>query len=204
MRHSLSRPVVLCDVDGVIADFASAFLGAYERFSGEHVAREVWHRSYDLFEGLGHAAPDEGLRGRVSDFVASEAFHLELEPFPGAIEGVRALAEVSEVWFVTSPWKGSREWTFLRDRWLCEKFGGVSGLTLPGHIIYARKKHLVFGDVLVDDLPENVDAWKARHATGLAVLWATGHNDVPGAYDLRIRDWGEVLQRVMAMQGERR
>ena len=198
----MSKPIILCDVDGVVADFAGAFAQLYEARTGEAVDRDAWHKTYDLWHGLGPASGRDEVRRAVTMEVGQPSFHRELlQPCAGAQEGIAALAELGEVWFVTRPWECAPEWTYEREQWLARHFGSV--VQVPDHVIHARKKHLVHGDAFIDDMPENVLDWSKHRRGGVAVLWALPHNEGQhrGLIDLRTRSWADLadtLQRAFA------
>jgi 5'(3')-deoxyribonucleotidase len=75
---------------------------------------------------------------------------------------------------VTTRFKPSKTWAFERDAWLSELFG----FNTDDDIIYTGAKELVYGDVFVDDKPDNIIKWKKRHPNGLAILFMYANTDV--------------------------
>jgi 5'(3')-deoxyribonucleotidase len=178
MPGTQRKPIVLLDVDGVVADFAGAFLRVYQSVTQEDVDVAAWHKSYDLWHGLGPKSREPVVREVVLGTVARSHFHDEyITPCPGAREGLERIAQIGEVWFVTKPWDGAVRWMHDRERWLARHFGDIDGIVVPERVIHARQKHLVRGDVYVDDLLENVVAWRVFHPESSAVLWKTPHNE---------------------------
>lgn len=159
---------VLIDCDGVIADFCGGFLKLVNaRFGTSLASTDIG--SYDIAKAVGWSTKQANeayqLIADCPDFAA------KLDVFPGAIDGVRRLREVAEIYAVTSPWHTQPTWCHDRSNWLWRHFG------IPAHhVIHACAKHLVRGDMLVDDKLSHVEEWRAAWPDGVAVLWETPHN----------------------------
>jgi len=113
-----------------------------------------------------------------------------LKPLPGAQAGLAALQDVAEVYVVTSYVKTSPTWVYERDRWLHEHF-----YVPRSHVIHTRAKHCFSGAALIDDKPENVEAW-AQHQPGLPVLWGQPFNANHSASPrvIRTNSWARVIE----------
>lgn len=162
-----ARPVVLLDCDGVLADFAGGFLKLVNaHFGTAFTPSDV--TTYDIAAALGwtREKADEAY-GLIT---ASVRFAADLDVFPGAADGVRRLAELAEIYVVTPPWHTQPTWCHDRTNWLWRNF------EIPAHrVIHTSAKHLISGDVLIDDKLSHCEEWRARW-DGLAVLWSTPHN----------------------------
>lgn len=161
------KPVVLLDVDGVIANFVDAFLTVTNSLLGTAFVHDDV-TDWDIGKSL-HLTPST--EARVYGECAAEGFARLLKPYPDAIEGVRALTDVAEIYFVTSPLEGSPTWTHDREWWLNHYLGYPRS-----RVIHAKSKHLVSGDVFVDDNDKNVHAWAKCNPTDYAVLWPQPYN----------------------------
>lgn len=178
-----TRPIVLLDCDGPLADFTGAYLQAFEEETGLKATLEDvtgWHiHSCDFFENAAREMkikPSE-LRKRCDAHVSRPGFCYAIRPYDYAISRVSRLQEMAEVIVVTSPWDSSPTWMHERTLWLKKHYG------VPRtHVIHAAQKHLIWGDVFVDDKPEHVDAWHERwgvvsdRGRGRAVLFDMHHN----------------------------
>ena len=166
-NESPRRPVVLLDVDGVLADFIGGVLDLVEHVTGLCREREDVDR-FDFCEALGLRGDDARAVKRA---IAERGFCERLLPYEGARLGVRALQEIADVYIVTSPWNSCPTWTYERESWLWRHFKIPSS-----RVIHARAKHRVAGDVFVDDRTNTVAEWRAEWPDSVAIRWNTPHN----------------------------
>jgi len=158
---------VLIDVDGVVANFAEAFVEVVnEVLDRNHVESDII--TYDFSDSLGLDDYDWQVLDRT---LGSIGLAEGLDTYPGAVEGVRSLMGVAEVYFVTSILKVCSTWTYDRTQWLKKLFGDA----VEERIVFTDQKQLVQGDIFIDDMPANVNKW-AKHNRGVAVLWEQRHN----------------------------
>jgi 5'(3')-deoxyribonucleotidase len=177
---SQSQPVVLLDCDGVLADFVTATLDVVAEIMGEPVAAERI-TTWEIFDSIG----DEALRRRVYGIMNEPGFsESRIQAYPGAREAVGVLQERAELYVVTSPFH-SAAWMHGRLAWLDRELA-----IPPGRVIFAREKHIVRGDVFVDDNPAHVREWNARRrgCTGRGMLFDQPYNrgdrDLPRVFTL--------------------
>lgn len=190
---------VLCDVDGVVADFASEVV----RISNE-VCRDLsnWRERtvddvtcFDMREALGLTGVEWD---QAREFIDGNGFARALKPYPGAVDAICALASLYDVHLVTAPWP-SKTWCFDRAVWCVEKLP-----LLPFDVTFTHAKHLIAGDVFIEDKPETLEAWCNAHPRGLGILWNRPWN---ASYDLhpakgaivRVSKWDEVMAVVDAV-----
>lgn len=150
------KPTVLLDCDGVLADFAGALLS----WAGPAFSRSQLTET-DLIQSL-------GLEHRQEEFdaVASEPGFCESLPIlEGAQDFVESLRSfTSEIIVVTSPYSAAKLWTFERLRWLEKHFA------ITKHdVIFAKRKELIRGDILIDDFPKNVKPFAERGGHALLI-----------------------------------
>lgn len=178
---------VLLDVDGVLCDFLSPFLRLLKAMGIEVSEDDLdgWDVLHHVFQ-RGLAPRWESLEHlRTAVWNAWGAALPDLQPYPEAIEAVDALrASGAEVYVVTAAMNPRR-----RNDWLARHFAIESD-----HVVYTAAKHLVVGDVFVDDRPENVASWARAHV-GHAVLFAHPFNRSASWSGLRGR-WDVVHQLV--------
>lgn len=182
-----TRPRVLLDVDGVLGDYVAAILPVARAIAGKAFLRSDVDQ-WDIAKALS-LSPPEG----DAMFAATRelGFCASIPVLPGAVEGVRALRSVSDVYFVTSPTHG-RHWYYERTEWLVRHFDA-----LVEHVVHAKRKELVAGDVFVDDKPEHVWDWCRHHAAGRGILWDAPYNrSVDMGYLPRTMSWKHVLDIV--------
>lgn len=187
-RRSGTRPRVLLDVDGVLADFTSGLLRIVHEVTGRSYAPDHV-TEYDFARALS-LTPDE--REVVNRVISTRAgFCSGLDVFDGAYDGVRRLRSVADVYVATSPWNSAPTWTHERERWLWAHF------EIPhARVLHGSAKHLIAGDFLVDDKTSACRDWQAAHPNGVAVQWQTPHNRNDGWTGISTRSWDELCALV--------
>lgn len=176
---------VLVDIDGVVANFHGSTLSFVSNTLGvEHDLQTF--RGWDIIQSVGIQH-----RTAIEAEWTRKGWCLELPPYEGAIEGVELLRSVADVYFVTAQMPDAPYWMYERIQWLKEHLKADER-----HIVITMAKHLVVGDVLVDDKPENINGWVQAHPGKKGVLWEQPYN----AYALiqteavRSSSWEEVYQ----------
>ena len=155
---------ILCDVDGVLADFVGLVLDYAARSYGLSACRREAVDQWDCFAALG--MPTEWPRFHA----ACDTLELcrSMAEIPGAREFYAELRRIGEVRVCTSPMNA--RWLTQRAEWL-EMFGVPLNEQIHWH-----DKHELAGayDVLIDDKAENCEAfWRAG---GEAYCIATPYN----------------------------
>lgn len=164
-----TKPRFLCDVDDVLANYKQGFIAAVNYSGVRQLKPDHVFTEWDLSKSLGLTKEEDD---EVYSIINLPEFAFNLVPFPGAVEGVRAIMKVADVQFVTSPLKTSPTWAYDRMRWLQKYFGEEQGVKITS----THEKFMVDGDFLCDDNPEHCVAWQAQHPTGTALLWLTPQN----------------------------
>lgn len=188
-----------CDVDGVLADLLTPIFDHLStrfdlHFTIDHMS--TWDVS-DLI-------PEELRTPFWKSFGEEVRVHDILKPLPGALEGMRRLREVADVYLVTSHLRSAPTWVHDRDKWLEEHFE-ISGKK----IIHTSAKYIFGGAALIDDKPENVKLWQEEHPNARGILWDQPYNReavtrsvltadeivskyAPGAIAMRTSSWEGV------------
>ncbi len=180
-----SRPRFLTDADEVLVDFQTPTLDVMERVTG--VRREPHDfNTWDIFTVL----TPEQLEAVFAE-IQSPGYCSRLQPLPGAVEGLREIQKFADVYVVTSPFFGASTWSHERTTWLGDHFG-IS----KEDIVHTRAKHLVVGDALLDDKPDNVLSWAEHHPDGDAMLWHIPNTRNLGHEDRRVNSWEDVARRL--------
>ncbi len=183
---------VLLDVDGVLADFTSAWIEAYMKCGGNRIT-ESDVTDWDFDACVPRAS---SLREYIRSYTHAPGFATQLAPYPGAIKAVKRIMQVAHVAFVTSP-LSSRTWAHDRAEWLRNHFGDCT-------IVSTSEKHWVAGDLLIDDRADNVLKWLEHWPNGEGIVWERPWN---AEYQLRqttdwasrlyrTNDWADVLEAV--------
>lgn len=186
------KPRLLLDIDGVLADFVGPFLDTVDRVLGKRFQREDVDQ-WDVCKAIG-LSPEDG-EEITKHYVCSRGWCESMPVFDGAKEGVKRLQEIAEVYFVTSPMKGSIYWMGERTRWMEEHFGVDSK-----HVVFTSHKHIIYGDALVDDGVHNLRTWHARWKPRLAICWDTPHNR-NDEWSARTNDWDQLVNIIEFQTG---
>jgi 5'(3')-deoxyribonucleotidase len=178
MQHT-----ILLDVDGVLADFLGVFLkiasDACERtFTKEDVT------DWNLFKIL-----PEDRRDLIKGVTCEKGFCEKLPIIEGSHDGLKVLRNFGDVYAVTSPWDDSESWCHERTKWLAKHLDFN-----PRDVIYAHKKSLVKGDVLIDDNASTVFEWVAKNPEGFGLIWDAPYNRKLEESDRirRVFNWKDV------------
>lgn len=186
------KPRVLVDCDGVLADFIGGALATINERCGTSYTREQV-TEFNFTRSLGMTPQQAAATKRIIG--NAERFALNLDVYPGAVDGVRRLREIASVHIVTSPWNSNPTWTHDREAWLLRHFG-----IQHGEVTHTSAKDGVFGHVLIDDKTSTCEEWRAAWPNGVAVLWSTPHNrrdlwDGPST-----SDWDHLIEIVRTVR----
>lgn len=186
-----SKPRALVDCDGILADFITPCLREIAGLTGVQHAHndvDVWDFDVKLIES-------DMLRQHYWQRITRPGFCASLEPYPRAKEGMSLLASYADVFIVTSPMLAPT-WAHERQEWLREHFG-----IDHKHIVSTPAKHLVRGELFLDDKPEHVDRWLAANPCGVGLLWSQRYNE-HATHLRRVSQWGPVVDLLQqAMRG---
>lgn len=151
---------VLVDMDEVIVDLMTTWLINYRAHGGEHVERE------DILE--------YALEGRFKDMIkwwkCIDRFWVldHAKPLPGAIDALRRLDAMCNVFIVTHARYEAKGHAHEQKLLWLERYAPWFD---RDKVIFTRQKHLVRGDVLIEDNIETLRRWKlANHHQGEAFL----------------------------------
>ncbi len=178
------------DVDGVLADFIGGLCG-------ELCARGVQKTPDNIKHwDLGLSLSESEMR-HVHEIMCAPGFVHSLEWYEGAKDFVRELAREGDVHAVTAPFRSSPSWMHERLGWLTSEIAGDRV-----HFVSGKYKHLMRGDVLVEDHPKTAHDWCEANPSGIAVLIDRPWNR-PGAHEwhmhsrmYRVRSFEEALQAI--------
>lgn len=185
MEPRYVKPRVGVDVDGVLANLLGAMAPLLTEFAGRPITA-VDMQAWDL----DHLLPP-GTANAFWTRVGAPGFLKDLEPYPGAVDGLRDLQKVADVYIVTSYLHSGPQWVHERDAWLLAHFD------FPRKkVVHTHAKYTFRAFSLVDDKPENVELWDAEHAREhvFPVLWEqpynARHNLRRGA---RTNNWSDMI-----------
>lgn len=160
---------LLIDMDGVLCDLVKKWFSVYNTEHRDTLQPE------QMVEWGPHIYARKGKA--IYRYLSKPGFFLDLEPIPGAVEGVRKLVDLGhDVVVVTAARHGHRD----KLDWVQKNLPFLD----YRHVVFAHRKELVRGDVLFDDAPHNLAAFQSY---GLPVAMAYRYNE--GAPGERVPDW---------------
>ena len=179
------KPRILLDCDGVLSDFIGGVLDVVRDREEVELEAKDFPRG-EIFKQLGEIDP--GLRRMASAAIMERGFCAGLAVLPGAESGVRTLRAAGlEVYIVTSPVTKSHYWMCERYEWLMEHFGIDNK-----YVIFTQSKHIVQGDIFIDDRDDHVEEWVEHQKNGAGFIWDTLHNRHVGQDLQRLKSWEEL------------
>lgn len=162
----MNKPVIALDCDGVLADWHEhAFYILNKLLDSNYSVNDL--KEWDIDELLESSSIS---KNEFWEAINTSNMVAELRPYPKAIEGVKKLQEIADIYVCTSPMIHYPNWIIHRNTWL-KKYFDIN----PKKIIHTSAKYLVSANIFVDDHPNNVSKWIARQ-NGIAVLWKHGYN----------------------------
>lgn len=159
------------DVDGVIANYTELYLNAVRSALGRDIPKGWAPPQWDLDESLGLTKEE---KRTVYKLIEQPGIAGTIVPYPGAVDGLKKLSKVADVFLVTSPVEDSPTWCFDRTAWVKKHFGEE----LADRIDFTGHKYTFAADLFVDDKPSNCEEWQAAWPDGKALLWAANYSTV--------------------------
>ena len=153
---------ILLDCDSVLSDFPQHAINTVPAIAvlGYTAERLPFQIERDLPPAQYKAA---------SRTYASKGWCLSMPPCKGAKQAVQRLHQLGDVCVVTAPYK-SPTWCHERVQWL-DKHMGVP----YNRVVLTHYKHVVTGDIFVDDRPHHVLKWVEHNPEGVGVIWGVQH-----------------------------
>jgi 5'(3')-deoxyribonucleotidase len=153
------KKTVLLDCDGVIANFVQGLHDGVASL-GVELPDQSTYTEWDIFKNY---TPHQL---EAADLILDKTRFAENLPlYPGAQDFVKELRDRYDLLIVTSPYKRNQTWEFDRRAWLKRHFD-----IPPEDVIFAKKKHYIIGDILIDDSDENCFLYEEKHGITKAIL----------------------------------
>lgn len=143
------QDVILCDIDGVICDFANEYLHLLKM---QHGIRKV-EADITTFHFEQCVSTPEQNASIWRYIERSGGFVYDLPMYNGALEFLSSLRQRGRVVACTSP--ANPTWTAERTKALQDHFGFSKR-----DIVVASDKSLIIGDFLIDDAVHNCQEWQ--------------------------------------------
>ncbi len=170
---------ILLDVDGVCADFTGELL----RQVGSSLTLQ------DITQWNLLALLSEDQRQQALELLSTAKFWRHLPVMVGAERGYAELCRAGhEICFATSPWISCKEWGHARREWLRENFD-----IRNEQLIITADKSWLAGDAMIDDKPENLEAWDTHNSLGRLILFDAPYNQDASTRFLRC-GWADIIK----------
>lgn len=168
---------VVVDLDEVCCDLLTKWLGCYNI---DH--NTAWTQSdlltYDMDLTIGN---------NIYDYLELPGFYRDLMPLNGCRDTLTWAATHFELVIATSRAASAHEDTVA---WIDEQLPMID----PDNVVFARNKYLIDGDVLIDDCPRHITAWR-----GVPLVF--GHlpynRDLPDF--IHVPNWTEVRKLLLTL-----
>jgi 5'-nucleotidase len=183
---------ILVDLDGIVADFFGPLWVEYERLTGEKISTSQI-LCWDMSKYVSHPEVLKSIYFRHGYFTT-------LPTLPGAVNALGELADDGhELVIVSSPCTPHSaaeklEWCKKHLPFLDQK-----------NVWIGHNKHHVRGDILIDDGPHNISAYRREHPEAFLTGIAHPYNE-GASYDLRADchekpadAWDQMLAAIRAM-----
>jgi 5'(3')-deoxyribonucleotidase len=183
---------ILLDCDCVMADLIRECLDVLEEHTGERYLNESVSNAWDISTSVGHPELTHIVRKTIDE----PGFCLRLRPVPGSVDAVETLKKYGELYVLTAPNYRSQTWVPERLRWLQEHFG-----IHENDVVFGMKKHIVRGDVLIDDSAKHIQRWAKKNPDGLGVIWSGNMGQKVGDNEMSSNvvecfTWDEVIREI--------
>lgn len=142
--------IVLCDLDGIVVDLLTPWLAAYNAEYGDNltVARLT---DWDVHNCV---KPECGTD--IYRWIDRGDVYRDLKPLPGAIDGIKTIEALGHEVVIVSAGSVNPATAGHKLEW-CQRYLGFS----RKKVIIAHQKHLVKGDVFIDDSPHKIADYAA-------------------------------------------
>lgn len=140
-------PIILVDMDGVLADFDRHFMTVW---SARYPDRPALDQSRRTSFYIKDEFKPEYLQD-IRDIFEEPGFYLSLPPIQGAVESMQNMKQAGyDVWICSSPKMNYRYCAPEKYQWVERELG----TEWVERVILTRRKAMIQGDVLIDDKPD--------------------------------------------------
>lgn len=195
-----NKKVLLIDFDGVIVDLTGHILNRInDKFNTKYKNSDI-----SVWEFHKHGSPvfkkDEH-RQMAEDLFVEQGLTSELPFVDGSLAALEALqkSEKYSIIFVSVPYDLSPTWCYDRTKWFKKSFLK----DISRELIYTASKHLIRGDILIDDKPSNIVNWNKTIYSefpdkyGILLNQPWNKDFISGPKEpflLRAKNWSDILR----------
>jgi 5'(3')-deoxyribonucleotidase len=182
------RMTVFVDMDGVLADFDARFNFYIEKHAVPVKDATAWKLADRL----------DMDRKRANNFInammCEPGFWTGIEPIEDGAETLTGWLkdDFADIYIATSPWWSSPKCMQEKTDWVRRRIPKFP----VKNIIMISEKHLLRGNILIDDKPEHIERWRGDNAIVFAQPWNAGVkmglHEATGCYVWRSPSWKYV------------
>ena len=169
---------VLFDLDDTLTDFLVELVDRYnKRYGTKHIVNDCY--KWELNEIFEH---------NILELIDDEDFFESVKPKEGAVELMKMLHDHRmdfDVYVITSCLKPENY--IKKIKW----FEKHMPFFPTSRVIPLTDKHIVRGDILIDDRPKNLEEWQKENRNGIGILVNSPHNRFCSKF-LRIEKMKEI------------
>lgn len=180
-------PRLLLDMDGIIADFNRHSIRTYNEINGTTLDEAKCNVYIGDHEVLEPTIDAKKLRAPYRE----PGFFISVPPVPGAKSAVARLHKHFDIYLLTTHYWGNATCVHEKEVWLQRHFPYLSSRG-----IFTQHKHLVPGDIFVDDRPKNLKAWKEAWPEGKTASLTYDWSDTVGT-DILAPTWEELATKII-------
>ena len=185
------KPLILSDMDGVLADLETGFWTQFEAaFPDAPKRAQANAREFKIDTQISSEWTE-----KVHSITNAPGFFAALQPMPGAVEALNAMLDEGwDVRICTAPLLSNPTCASDKFAWADE----ILGDGWSRRVVIAKDKTLVRGDILIDDKPVITGDWTPtwKHV----VFDATYNQDAPSP--LRLDGWANWRQSLAPLFGK--
>lgn len=147
----MNKPVCLVDMDKTIADLNPRMIERLNQYFDLNLEQS---RVYEYF-GDHQILTSLITRKQQEEVFSRDSFFLSLDPIEGSQVALKRLSYNFDTYIVTAPWMSAGQPYMDKYNWLREYFPKLANKMIP-----TPYKHLVYGDILIDDNNTFCKNWK--------------------------------------------
>lgn len=182
MIRARRKLIVLCDLDGMVADLMTPWLSAYNRDYSDNLT-QAQLLEFDIHHFV---KPECGQK--IYDYINAGDVYAQLQPIPGALLAIEAIKKQGhEVVIVTAGAK--HEHTAGHKLEWCKRYLGFS----RKDCMIAHRKELVRGDVFLDDSPKMIRNYRKAWPNTPILSIAYPHNECVAPICTRYPDFTDTF-----------
>lgn len=182
----MSKTVVLVDMDMTLnkmSDTFTDYLKKYYPWPLEEPKEENMTK-YEMMTWYRPKIPQHLHEGLMSRVFGTRGFWEAIPPQEHAAEVMEAMDKKFDVHIVTSPWIDYKDCYKEKRNWVEEHLPFFDVVK----IIFTRNKHLINGDVIIDDAPHYLDEFPNEK-----IIFDQPYNRKTKG-DHRVTDWLEIRE----------